>query len=40
MYNDFLMDVQDQSGNRLFPQAVLPVWDMDLTVAPNVRTME
>jgi predicted TIM-barrel fold metal-dependent hydrolase len=36
-YNDFLVDVQHQSGNRLFPQAVLPVWDMDLTVREMTR---
>ncbi len=37
IYNDFLLDVQHDSGNRLFPQAVLPVWDMDLTVAEMTR---
>lgn len=37
MYNDFLLDVQHESGQRLFPQAVLPVWDMDLTVKEMVR---
>jgi len=37
MYNEFLMDVQHDSGNRLFPQAVLPVWDMDLTVKEMAR---
>jgi predicted TIM-barrel fold metal-dependent hydrolase len=31
-YNDFLVDIQHESGNRLLPQAVLPIWDMDLTV--------
>jgi predicted TIM-barrel fold metal-dependent hydrolase len=36
-YNDFLVDIQHQSGNRLFPQAVLPVWDMDLTVKEMTR---
>jgi len=37
MYNDFLVDIQGQSGDRLFPQAVLPVWDMDLTVREMTR---
>jgi predicted TIM-barrel fold metal-dependent hydrolase len=37
IYNDFLVDVQHQSGNRLFPQAVLPVWDMDLTITEMTR---
>jgi predicted TIM-barrel fold metal-dependent hydrolase len=32
IYNDFLMDVQEESKGRLFPQGILPVWDMDLTV--------
>jgi uncharacterized protein len=37
IYNDFLLDVQDESRGRLFPQAVLPVWDMDLTVREMSR---
>jgi len=36
-YNDFLVDVQRQSGDRLFPQAVLPIWDMALTVKEMSR---
>jgi uncharacterized protein len=32
IYNEYLMDLQHDSGERLFPQAVLPVWDMDHTV--------
>jgi uncharacterized protein len=32
IYNDFLIDVQRESNGRLFPQGLLPVWDMDLTV--------
>jgi uncharacterized protein len=32
IYNDFLVDVQHESGGRLLPQGMLPVWDMDLTV--------
>src|SRR5215211_7642548 len=37
IYNDFLVDVQHESGNRLFPQAVLPVWDMKKTLAEMTR---
>jgi uncharacterized protein len=37
IYNDFLVDVQHESGDRLFPQAVLPIWDMDLTVKEMER---
>lgn len=37
IYNDYLMDLQDESKGRLFPQAVLPVWDMDLTVKEMER---
>ncbi len=37
MYNDYLVEVQHASGGRLFPQAVLPIWDMDLTVREMTR---
>ena len=37
IYNDFLVDVQHDSGNRLLPQAVLPVWDMEQTVQEMER---
>jgi uncharacterized protein len=40
IYNDFLADVQEDSGNRLYPQAMLPIWDMDLTVVEMERLME
>jgi uncharacterized protein len=39
-YNDFLVDVQNESRNRLFPQAMLPIWDMDLTVAEMERLID
>jgi len=29
IYNDGIAEMQANSGNRLFPQAVLPWWDMD-----------
>ncbi|SOD71785.1 predicted TIM-barrel fold metal-dependent hydrolase [Jatrophihabitans sp. GAS493] len=37
IYNDFLIDVQTESNGRLFPQGLLPVWDMDLTVGEIKR---
>jgi uncharacterized protein len=37
IYNDFLVDLQHESSGRLLPQAVLPVWDMDLTVKEMAR---
>jgi predicted TIM-barrel fold metal-dependent hydrolase len=40
MYNDHLVDVQHESGNRLFPQAVLPIWDMELTVKEMTRLID
>lgn len=40
VYNDFLVDVQHESDERLFPQAVLPVWDMKLTVAEMTRLID
>jgi len=40
IYNDSLVDVQHESGGRLLPQAVLPVWDMDRTVAEMTRLHE
>lgn len=39
-YNDFLVDVQNESGGRLLPQALLPVWDMDLTVKEASRLVD
>jgi predicted TIM-barrel fold metal-dependent hydrolase len=38
--NDWLVDVQQESGGRLLPQAVLPIWDMDLTVKEMPRLHE
>lgn len=40
IYNDFLVDVQRESAGRLFPQAVLPTWDIDLTVAEMTRLLD
>jgi predicted TIM-barrel fold metal-dependent hydrolase len=38
-YNDFYIDIQEESDGRLLPQAMLPVWDMDLTVAEMERLL-
>jgi predicted TIM-barrel fold metal-dependent hydrolase len=40
IYNDFFADIQDESGGRLLPQAMLPIWDMELTVAEMQRMAE
>ncbi len=40
IYNDFLVEVQHDSGGRLYPQAMLPVWDMDLTVKEMGRLLD
>jgi predicted TIM-barrel fold metal-dependent hydrolase len=40
MYNDFFFDVQASSNDRLFPQALLPIWDMDLTIAEMKRLLD
>jgi predicted TIM-barrel fold metal-dependent hydrolase len=39
-YNDFFMDIQEESRGRLLPQPVLPVWDMALTVKEMERLLE
>jgi uncharacterized protein len=39
-YNDFLVDLQQSSGGRLLPQALLPVWDMDLTLSEMQRLLD
>ena len=36
-YNDGIADLQAESGGRLFPQALLPFWDVDVAVAELVR---
>jgi predicted TIM-barrel fold metal-dependent hydrolase len=40
MYNDHLVEIQAASGERLFPQAVLPIWDMDLTIREMTRLID
>ena len=39
-YNDAAADNQRESGNRIFPQAMLPVWDRDATIAEARRCIE
>lgn len=39
-YNDFLVETQGASGGRLLPQAMLPFWDMDLTVREMTRMLD
>lgn len=40
IYNDFYADIQEESGGRLLPQAMLPIWDMDLTVKEMTRLID
>ena len=40
IYNDFFVDVQDEGNGRLFPQAMLPIWDMEFTVAEMTRLLD
>jgi predicted TIM-barrel fold metal-dependent hydrolase len=36
-YNDYLVEVQNASQGRLFPQAMLPVWDIEFTLREMQR---
>lgn len=36
-YNDACGDMQKEGGGRLFPQAVLPIWDLDAAVKELIR---
>jgi len=36
-YNDAMAEWQEASGNRLFPQAMIPFWDIDAAVEETVR---
>jgi uncharacterized protein len=40
IYNDFLVESQEESNGRLFPQALLPIWDMDLTIKEMTRLLD
>lgn len=37
LYNDAMMEMQAESGNRLFPMGMLPYWDLDETLAEIER---
>jgi predicted TIM-barrel fold metal-dependent hydrolase len=40
IYNDFYADIQLESKGRLLPQAMLPIWDMALTVSEMTRLLD
>ena len=40
LFNDFYVDVHEESGGRLLPQAMLPIWDMDFTVREMTRLLD
>lgn len=40
LYNDACAEWQEESGGRLFPQALLPLWDIDATVKELRRVKE
>jgi predicted TIM-barrel fold metal-dependent hydrolase len=37
IYNDAMAELQDESGQRMFPMAVVPWWDIDAAVAEVTR---
>jgi len=37
LYNDYMADLQDASGGRLFPMALLPWWDIEASIAEAER---
>ena len=39
-YNDFYLDLQHESDDRLLGQGLLPIWDMDLTVKEMTRLLD
>jgi predicted TIM-barrel fold metal-dependent hydrolase len=40
VYNDFLVDLQAESGGRLLPQALLPIWDMNFAIREMTRLLD
>lgn len=40
IYNDFLSDVQQESNGRLYPQGLLPIWDMEFTIREMTRLLD
>lgn len=39
-YNDFYVDMQEESNGRMLGQGILPVWDIDLTVKEMTRLLD
>lgn len=39
-FNDFYVEIQEESHGRLFPQGILPIWDMDLTIKEMTRLLD
>ena len=39
-WNDYMGEVQEAGGGRLYPQALVPVWDVDLAVREVIRAHE
>jgi uncharacterized protein len=39
-FNDFYVDIHQEGGGRLLPQAMLPIWDMDFTIKEMTRMLE
>jgi predicted TIM-barrel fold metal-dependent hydrolase len=37
LYNDAMAEIQEQSGQRMFPMALMPWWDVDAAVAEVAR---
>lgn len=40
LYNDAMADLQSEGHGRIFPQAIVPFWDIDAAVASVARTRE
>lgn len=40
IFNDAMADMQRESSNRIFPMALLPWWDIDLSVAETERCLK
>ena len=40
IYNDAMAELQEESGERLFPQALVPFWDIDGAVSEVQRAKE
>jgi uncharacterized protein len=40
IFNDAMADMQAESGNRIFPMALMPWWDIDLSIAEAERCLK